>query len=179
MPEISALGAISGVKVVDLTAWADDRGAFLETFRKAWFPERSWDALQANCSYSRARVLRGLHYHHRQVDYWFVPHGRIRVALADLRRGSPTRGASATLDLGKDVPRGVLIPVGVAHGFAALSDAVLTYLVDNYHDGTDEHGVAWDDPAFGLDWGVADPIVSARDRGNPRLGEIREGDLPE
>jgi dTDP-4-dehydrorhamnose 3,5-epimerase len=56
----------------------------METFRKVWFPQRSWDIVQTNRSDSKAGVLRGLHYHHEQVDYWIVLRGRIRVGLADL-----------------------------------------------------------------------------------------------
>ena len=56
----------------------------------------------------------------------------------------------------------------MAHGFASLTDILLTYLVDNYYDPADELGLAWDDPAVGADWGVSDPILSARDQDNPR-----------
>ena len=54
----------------------------------------------------------------------------------------------------------MFIPPGVAHGFAALTDMTITYLVDGYYNPADELGVAWDDPAIGADWGVADPILS-------------------
>ena len=63
--------------------------------------------------------------------------------------------------------RGVFIPPGVAHGFAALTDMTITYLVDGYYNPADELGVAWDDPAVGADWGVTEPILSARDQANP------------
>ena len=62
----------------------------------------------------------------------------------------------------------MFIPPGVAHGFAALTDLTLTYLVDNYYNPEDELGVAWDDPEIGADWGVADPVLSDRDRGTRR-----------
>jgi dTDP-4-dehydrorhamnose 3,5-epimerase len=55
----------------------------------------------------------------------------------------------------------------VAHGFAALTDMTITYLVDSYYNPADELGVAWDDPAVEADWGVTDPVLSARDRSNP------------
>jgi dTDP-4-dehydrorhamnose 3,5-epimerase len=60
----------------------------------------------------------------------------------------------------------------VAHGFAALTDMTITYLVDGYYNPTDELGVAWDDPAIAADWGVADPILSKRDQMNPLRAEI-------
>ena len=84
MTEIVESGHIAGLKIARLTAFGDERGRFLETFRKDWFPERSWEIVQTNRSDSRAGVLRGLHYHFQQVDYWYVPRGRIRVGLADL-----------------------------------------------------------------------------------------------
>ncbi len=179
MAEIIESDVIAGVKFAKLKIWADDRGRFLETFRKEWFPERSWETLQTNCSYSQANVLRGLHYHLHQVDYWFAPQGTIRVALVDLRRSSPTRGASQTLEIGEDNPMGVFVPIGVAHGFVALSDATLTYLVDNYYDGSDELGVAWNDPALGVTWGVNNPYLSSRDVQNPLLKDIPPHQLPD
>jgi dTDP-4-dehydrorhamnose 3,5-epimerase len=178
MAKITQSDIIAGVKFAELKVWADERGRFLETFRTKWFPERSWQIIQTNCSYSQANVLRGLHYHLRQVDYWFAPHGAIRLALVDLRRSSPTRGASQTLEIGEDNPLGVFIPIGIAHGFVTLTDATLTYLVDNYYDGSDEHGVAWNDPALGVDWGVSDPILSPRDLQNPLLKDIPTHQLP-
>jgi dTDP-4-dehydrorhamnose 3,5-epimerase len=179
MTEITESKVIRGVKFARLQVWDDDRGRFLETFRKEWFPERSWNIVQTNCSYSRANVLRGLHYHRRQVDYWFVPQGTIRVALADLRVSSPTRGASQTLEIGDENLMGIFIPVGVAHGFVALTAATLTYLVDNYYDGDDEYGVAWNDPVLGIDWGVSEAVLSSRDRQNPLWKDIPRHDLPD
>ncbi|HAJ36429.1 MAG TPA: dTDP-4-dehydrorhamnose 3,5-epimerase [Chloroflexi bacterium] len=178
MAEIIASPHIDGVKIVRLKAFSDERGRFLETFRKDWFPERSWEIVQTNRSDSRAGVLRGLHYHFRQVDYWYVPHGRIRVGLADLRRASPTVGASQVIEIGDGLDLGVFIPPGVAHGFYALTDATLTYLVDNYYDGTDEFGVAWDDPELAVPWDAAAPVLSGRDRANPRLANIPAAHRP-
>jgi dTDP-4-dehydrorhamnose 3,5-epimerase len=99
--------------------------------------------------------------------------------LADLRRSSPTWSASQTLEIGDDNLVGVFIPVGIAHGFAALTAVTLTYLVDNYYDGDDEYGVAWNDPVLGIDWGVSEPILSARDRQNPLLKDIPPHLLPD
>jgi dTDP-4-dehydrorhamnose 3,5-epimerase len=178
MTEITESPTIAGVKVVHLQSHADERGRFMETFRTAWFPERSWQVIQSNRSDSRAGVLRGLHYHFNQVDYWYVPVGRIRVGLADLRRSSPTFKCGQVLELGDDSPSGLFIPVGVAHGFLALSDATLTYTVDNFYSGADEFGVAWDDPGLALPWGHSAPALSERDRANPRLADIPLHNLP-
>ncbi len=68
---------------------------------------------------------------------------------------------------------GMYIPPGVAHGFAALTDVIITYLVDGYHDPSDELGVAWDDPEIAADWGVTDPVLSERDRANSKRNELQ------
>lgn len=169
---------IRGVKQVHFHVFSDERGRFMETFRKEWFPERTWDILQSNRSHSAAGVLRGLHYHHHQVDYWQLLSGAIRVGLADLRRSSPTYGAVEVLNLHEAAPSGLFIPVGVAHGFYAQTDATLLYLVDNYYTGSDELGVAWNDPTLNIDWGVQAPVLSARDQANPRLRDITPANFP-
>jgi dTDP-4-dehydrorhamnose 3,5-epimerase len=66
----------------------------------------------------------------------------------------------------------------VAHGFAAHTDLLLTYMVDSYYNEADELGLAWDDPDVGADWGVSDPILSERDKRNPRRGDIADGLRP-
>ncbi len=178
MTEIMPSDQIAGVKFTQVRAFGDDRGRFMETFRKEWFPERSWEIVQANRSDSQAGVLRGLHYHFHQVDYWFVVKGTVRVGMADLRQGSPTFGASQVIEIGDNNLMGVFIPVGVAHGFYTVTDATLTYLVDNYYDGDDELGVAWDDPTLAVAWQVQRPILSGRDQKNPRLSDIPPEQMP-
>lgn len=178
MTELIESGKIAGVKFARLKAFGDERGRFVETFRKEWFPERTWATVQSNRSDSRAGVLRGLHYHFLQVDYWYCVRGTIRVALADLRPSSPTFKVSETVEIGDENQMGVFIPVGVAHGFVALTDATLTYIVDNYYSGADELGVAWDDPELAVPWGVTDPILSGRDQANPRLAQIPPDRMP-
>ena len=178
MPKIAASDKIVGVKFSHLQAHSDARGRFMETFRKEWFPERSWANLQANRSESHAGVLRGLHYHFRQVDYWSVAVGSIRVGLADLRRDSATYGASQVVEIGDHNQMGVFIPPGVAHGFYALSAATLIYLVDQYYDASDEHGVVWNDPDLAVNWEIDTPILSDRDRELPLLKEIQSTLLP-
>jgi len=178
MPKLKESTTIAGVYQVKLKSFADARGQFVEIFRKEWFPQSSWQAIQSNRSESASGVLRGLHFHRRQVEYWFLMKGVIRAGLADLRRSSPTRGAAELVEFSADEELGLFIPVGVAHGFLAVTDATLIYFVDNYYDGADEFGVAWDDPDVGLSWGVTRPILSARDRDNPKLQDIRVSDLP-
>ena len=170
---------ITGVQFVRMKSISDNRGRFMETFRKEWFPQRSWEIIQCNRSDSKKDVLRGLHYHHHQVDYWYVPNGRLRACLVDIRPGSVTYLNSEIVEMGDEKELGLFIPVGVAHGFIAITDVTLTYIVDNYFDnGNDENGVAWNDPQFQLDWGVANPIVSERDLHNQLLKDIPKPNLP-
>ena len=178
MPRIIESTVISGVFQVQLRSFADERGQFVEIFRKEWFPQQSWHAIQSNRSKSTSGVLRGLHFHQRQVDYWFLLEGVIRAGLADLRRSSPTHGAAELIEYSAEDELGLFIPAGVAHGYLAVSDATLIYYVDNYYDGADEFGVAWDDPDIDLSWGAYRPLLSARDRQKPKLRDIPINDLP-
>jgi dTDP-4-dehydrorhamnose 3,5-epimerase len=176
MAEVNESDVIAGVFVVEPVIHGDDRGTFIETYRREWFPQGR-EMIQGNRGDRVAGSVVGLHYHLHQADYWYVPSGRCRVVLHDLRVGSPTDGATLTFDLGARDDgthdhRGVFIPPGVAHGFAALSDMTITYLVDGYYNASDELGVAWDDPAIDADWGVEAPVLSARDQKNPRRAEL-------
>jgi dTDP-4-dehydrorhamnose 3,5-epimerase len=174
-----ALGIIEGVYTVPIRAFEDDRGRFAETFRREWFPWIDWDRIQCNRSDSKAGVLRGLHYHHHQIDYWYVPVGRVRVGMVDLRPSSPTYMVNHTFEIGQADNTGVFIPVGVAHGFYALTDATLMYMVNNYYNGgKDENGVAWNDPQINLDWGTTAPLLSPRDQQNRFLKDIPAAELP-
>lgn len=170
---------IHGVYTVPIKAFSDERGQFMETFRREWFPWINWDRIQSNRSDSKKNVLRGLHYHHYQIDYWTVSKGMARVAMVDLRPSSPTYKVVEMLEIGEDHNLGVFIPIGVAHGFLALSDVTLTYLVNNYYDGgKDERGVAWNDPALNVPWGIEAPLLSPRDSQNRLLKDIPQDELP-
>ncbi|MCU1463464.1 MAG: dTDP-4-dehydrorhamnose 3,5-epimerase-like enzyme [Acidimicrobiales bacterium] len=165
------MASIDGVVVTHPQFHGDDRGRFAETYRRSWFPIGR-EMVQANVSEKEAGAVVGIHFHLHQADYWFVPRGRARVVLVDLRTGSPTEGAIDTFDMGDAAEVGAFIPPGVGHGFAALTDLTITYLVDQYYNPADENGVAWDDPDLGIDWGVADAVVSPRDQANPRVRDI-------
>ena len=183
--------ALDGVRYGAIQRHADSRGAFRELWRASAFaaltPEETGAApgteprfVQANLSSSSAGVLRGLHYHRRQLDYWIVASGRAFVALVDVRPAERGRGDAIveTRELGAD--DWVVIPAGVAHGFLALEPLEMLYLVTNEYDGADELGFAWDDPAVGVPWprvaATPDgrPILSERDRANPSLAGLVE-----
>ncbi len=171
MPKILPSSVIQDVVVVEPDVHGDERGRFVETYRRQWFP-LGREMVQGNRSEKQAGAVVGLHYHLHQADYWYVLWGRARVVLHDLRDGSPTDGATQVLELSGDEDRGLFIPPGVAHGFAALTDLLLWYLVDGYYNSTDELGLAWDDPDVGADWGVEDPVLSNRDQANPRRRDL-------
>jgi dTDP-4-dehydrorhamnose 3,5-epimerase len=176
MATVTESDVIAGVYIVEPQIHGDARGFFIETYRREWFP-LGREMVQGNRGDRVAGSVVGLHYHLHQADYWYVPYGRCRVVLHDLREGSPTDGATQVIDLGalgdgSHDHRGVFIPPGVAHGFAALTDMTITYLVDGYFNSADELGVAWDDPAINADWGVSDPVLSPRDQKNPRRADL-------
>ena len=164
-------GEIDGVTIVEPKVFGDERGRFVETYRREWFP-LGREMVQSNRAVRKAGAVVGLHYHLHQADYWYVMAGRARVVLHDLREGSKTEGATMCFDLDGDVEQGVFIPPGVAHGFASLTDLTLTYLVDSYYNPADELGVKWDDPAIAADWGIVDPVLSQRDQTNPLRADI-------
>lgn len=177
MATITESDRIAGVYIVEPDIHGDERGRFIETYRREWFPNGR-EMLQGNRGDRLAGALVGLHYHLHQADYWYVPIGVARVVLHDLREGGPTDGATLTLELSDQNHLGVFIPPGVAHGFAARTDMTITYLVDGYYNPADELGVAWDDPEIDADWGIAEPIVSARDQANPRRKDLPAGRRP-
>jgi dTDP-4-dehydrorhamnose 3,5-epimerase len=147
----------------------DERGHFREIFRAADFSE---SFVQANHSKSEAGVLRGLHYHRKQADLWYVVGGEALVACVDLR-SAPTPGRVWTGLLSEGDPAAIFIPPGVAHGFFARTRVDLVYWVTRTYDATDEFGVAWNDPSLDIDWGVQDPILSERDAANERIDWAR------
>jgi len=169
------VSTIPGVRFGTVTRHVDPRGSFRELWRAGDGPA----FVQANLSSSEPGVLRGLHLHARQVDYWVVARGRAFLALVDVRPlldGRADAPAIETREL--DADDWVVIPEGVAHGFLALEPLELLYLVTNLYDGTDELGFAWDDPVAAVPWPVSQatgdshPIVSERDATNPSLLEL-------
>jgi dTDP-4-dehydrorhamnose 3,5-epimerase len=153
--------------LVTPTVHGDDRGLLVETFRQEWLGANAPFMVQSNRAQRRCGAVVGLHFHCHQADYWHVVIGTARVVLHDLRVTSPSFGVTWVHDLVGHVPQGIYVPPGVAHGFSALTDVTLTYLVDQVYTPDDEHAVAWNDPEIGADWGVADPVLSERDRVAP------------
>ncbi len=99
MATVEESGTIAGVYIVEPLIHGDARGYFIETYRREWFP-LGREMIQGNRGDRVAGSVVGLHYHLHQADYWYVPYGRCRVVLHDLREGSPTDGATQVIDLG-------------------------------------------------------------------------------
>ena len=151
-----------GVALRPLDMNRDLRGSFTEVFREEW--DTGISPVQWNIVSSEAGTLRGVHVHIRHDDYLTTLRGRASVGLRDLRRGSPTEGVSALVELAEDPLTALLIPHGVAHGFYCLRASSQVYGVSRYWDTRDELGCRWDDPALNLRWPCAAPILSPRDR---------------
>jgi dTDP-4-dehydrorhamnose 3,5-epimerase len=175
--------SLSGVLMLEPDVVADPRGFFVETFSRERYREAGVadDFVQDNQSRSSAGTIRGLHFqdHPGQAKLVRAARGRIWDVVVDIRRSSPTFGRHEAFELDDVAHRQLYVPIGFAHGFCVVSDvADVAYRVSSYYDAEAERGVAWDDPALGIAWPVAAPILSDRDRGLPRLATI-EGSLPD
>ncbi len=170
MADVFESSEIQGVWLIRVRPVADERGRSLETYRASWLPFAK-PMVQANRLSPPPRTLRGLHYR-RQADLWLVQSGRVTVVLADTRVASPTEGKHTTLQLGGGEEVALYIPEGIAHGFYAHDQVTITYLVTGEYDGSDELGIAWNDPELGILWPDPEPILSERDRRNPRLADV-------
>jgi dTDP-4-dehydrorhamnose 3,5-epimerase len=147
-----------GIIRVPLQRYEDERGWVMEIRRESALPKPT---RQTNVSFSRAGVIRGLHYHERgQDDLFCCLRGTARVVVLDR-----TSGEVFTEDIGEDNPVALYIPGRHAHGFEALTDLVFCYHVTEEYDAAnpDEHGISWDDPRVRHIWSTSSPILSARD----------------
>ena len=149
------------------TVHTDGRGSFTELFNQGMW------AAQINCSTSVAGVVRGLHFSD-QTKYVTCVAGQVWDVIWDVRHGSPTFGNWAGTILDAESHAGVHVPAGVAHGFAALTDATVVYACDYRYDPATDCGVHPFSAPF--DWPVTAPILSEKDAAAPTLGETR---LPE
>jgi len=176
---------IPGVLVVEPVTYPDERGFFRELFRVDRYGEigamhgtagLGGPFVQVNHSRSRKDVLRGLHFQRRQPQGKLVecPRGAVYDVVADVRPDSPTYGRWVGVELDDIVGRQLWVPPGLAHGFCVLSEvADVSYRCTEYYAPDDDGGVVWDDPDLAIDWPVESPILSAKDRGLPRLVELR------
>ncbi len=167
--------AIPGVVILEPRVFGDSRGYFMESFSRKIFIEQvcKTEFIQDNESKSTYGVVRGLHYQktpYAQSKLVRVVKGRVLDVAVDIRRGSSTFGKHVAVELTEDNHLQLFIPRGFAHGFAVLSDeAIFQYKCDNYYAPESEGGIAWNDPALGINWGLPDEHVLVSDKDRDRL----------
>ncbi|MBM6941892.1 dTDP-4-dehydrorhamnose 3,5-epimerase [Collinsella intestinalis] len=179
--------SIEGVKIVDVNAYGDSRGYFMETYKQSDFVAGGIGCVfvQDNQSSSVRGVLRGLHFQieHPQSKLVRVVSGKVFDVAVDLRKDSATYGKWEGVVLSAENRRQFFIPRGFAHGFLVLSDsAEFCYKCDDvYHPG-DEGGLMWNDPKIGIEWPALDGddlfdesqlVLSDKDRRYPPLSALQ------
>ena len=173
--------SIPDVLLIEPAKHGDARGFFSEVWKRSALAARGFtaDFVQDNHSHSQAvGVLRGLHFQRppaAQGKLVRVIRGRILDVAVDIREGSPTFGQHVAVELSAENWRQLWVPRGFAHGFLTLEpDTEVIYKVDSEYDAAADAGIAWDDPALGIEWPLppGGPTLSDKDRRAPRLAEI-------
>jgi dTDP-4-dehydrorhamnose 3,5-epimerase len=162
----------------------DSRGFFMETYHARKFAEVGIADVfvQDNHSRSAKGILRGFHYQlrHPQAKLCRVVEGEALDVAVDIRVGSPHFGKSASVLLSAEKHNQIYIPGGFAHAFLALTENVqFIYKCSDFYMSEDEHGVAWNDPALNISWGVTKPLVSEKDAKLSNLSDIPPELLPQ
>lgn len=168
---------IPDVVIIEPNVFIDQRGYFMESFRKDKFVAAGINAefLQDNQSYSKFGVLRGLHYQkapYAQAKLVRVLSGRILDVAVDMRKGSPYFGKHVAVELSAENKKQLYIPRGFAHGFVILSEtAEFFYKCDNLYHPESDRGIAFDDSALGINWVIDKEsiILSDKDKKHPTL----------
>ncbi len=162
---------LEGLLVLRPKVFRDERGWFLESFNARAFKEATGldpRFVQDNESRSQAGVLRGLHFQappRAQGKLVRVIVGAVLDVCLDIRPDSPTFGQHYKIELTGEEKNMLWIPEGFAHGFRTLEDAtIFSYKCTDFYHPPSERTVLWNDPALGIDWGVTDPVLSAKDR---------------
>jgi len=166
---------ISEVLIVEPRVFADDRGFFMETYKRSEFAEHGIAEafLQGNHSKSTKGILRGLHYQkHPKAQGKLVRalSGEIFDVVVDMRRGAPTFGKWVGVTLSSENKKMLYVPVGFAHGFCVVSDeAEISYMTTEEYAPECEAGIQWNDPGLKIAWPLNNPQLSGRDRTWPGL----------
>ena len=168
---------LDGVVILQPNVYPDSRGFFFELWNKKRNTEAGLpaDLVQDNVSFSNKGVLRGLHLQNPnpQGKLVSVLHGEIFDVAVDVREGSPTFGEWISVVLTGALHNQLYIPPGFAHGFQVLSEnATVMYKTTDYWSPSSERTLLWNDPAIGIEWPIAEPIVSAKDAQGVSLAEI-------
>lgn len=170
---------IKDVYVIEPKVFGDNRGYFMETYKKEDFDNAGlkYNFVQDNQSKSKKGVLRGLHYQKNfpQAKLVRVISGEVFDVAVDLRKDSPTYGQWVGEILTSENKKMLMIPRGFAHGFMVLSEeAEFTYKCDEVYHPEDEGGIMWNDPDVGVEWpSDIEPLLSEKDQKHPRLKESK------
>ena len=173
--------SIEGVTIVDVKSYGDERGYFMETYKRPDFVAGGIDCdfVQDNQSRSTRGVLRGLHFQieHPQSKLVRVVEGEVFDVAVDLRPGSPTFGQWEGVVLSAENRRQFFVPRGFAHGFYVMSEtATFCYKCADVYHPNDEGGLMWDDPSIAVAWPVPDgegPVLSEKDGLHPSFEQYR------
>ncbi|MBQ8476318.1 dTDP-4-dehydrorhamnose 3,5-epimerase [bacterium] len=175
---------IEGVVLVKPKVFGDERGFFMESYKKSEFFSNgiTVEFNQDNHSKSTAHVLRGLHYQTKefaQAKLVRCSKGRIYDIAVDIRPNSKTFGQYVKVELSEENKHMLFIPAGFAHGFVVLSDtAELLYKASGEYNPNADRGVLWCDEDINIDWGIDfEPVLSAKDKVQPKLSEINKGEI--
>lgn len=168
--------SIEGLLILERPTHEDERGFFREVFHLDEIEEASgikFNLAQVNHSMSKPNVIRALHAENWNKIVYSVT-GEMFTAIVDIREDSPTFGKVETFTFDKNSRKALFIPQGLANSICVVgSDPVhYVYLVDKYYDGSDTRAIAFDDPDLNIDWPVKNPIISERDKNNPKLREL-------
>jgi len=174
---------LDGVYIVEPKVFYDDRGFFLETYHQRKYAETGINCnfVQDNLSRSVRGTLRGLHYQleHGQAKLIQVIKGVVFDVVVDIRRGSPSFGQWAAVNLSEENKRQLFVPEGFAHGFCVLSEAAeVVYKCTDFYAPEDEGGILWSDPDIAIDWPIANPLLSDKDSRLPYLADVPPERLP-
>ncbi|HEY8240756.1 MAG TPA: dTDP-4-dehydrorhamnose 3,5-epimerase [Kiritimatiellia bacterium] len=174
---------IPGVILVEPDVFPDERGFFTETFHREKYAKGgiAKPFVQDNFAHSRKNVLRGLHFQDKQAQgkLVYAVSGAIFDVAVDVRRGSPSYGKWVGRRLTAENHHQMYVPEGCAHGYLVLSDeSDVMYKCTDLYAPQYDRGLLWNDPAIRIQWPVLNPILSAKDAGNPALGAIPVDLLP-
>jgi dTDP-4-dehydrorhamnose 3,5-epimerase len=173
MSEFVQTTSIPGLLVLRRTTHSDSRGYFREVFHLDEIESQSgipFHPVQMNHSHSIPGVIRALH-----AENWnklvYPVSGEMFSVIVDIRPDSPTFSQVQTFSFSPDDKYALFIPPGLANSICVTGDQPVDYiyLVDKYYLGTDTRAIAWDDPDLHINWPIKNPIISDRDRKNPRL----------
>jgi dTDP-4-dehydrorhamnose 3,5-epimerase len=174
---------LPGCCIVEPAVFGDARGYFYESFNAEKYAALGIHArfVQSNVSRSARGVLRGLHYQwpNPQGKLVGVLEGEVYDVAVDIRHGSPTFGRWTAAMLTADNKRQFWIPEGFAHGFCVVSDyATFVYQCTALYDRAADAGIRWNDAQLAIDWPVAEPLLSDKDKGTPFLADVPADRLP-